>query len=597
MASSFLYKGLSPVCERQKSGRCLISIFLACTALLVHLSAVPTAAAAVYKCTDAKGSTSFSDVPCPNAERVETQVNARGGGSVPSSDTVPGVPAPGILSAVYVSPRNGHQLDVTNQLRAGCSNATTGSCLVVCSNGLAGDPDFGQRKLCRISYQCSGHAAKNVEIQEGETAALNCPSNRAPRVPELAVRQSPGKADKAAVSAALTVVASHPSPAVSGTRPAFGSCPASETAGGGLLLSGLTVGTPPLPAFLRLVAPSGHQVWQAQVPTGIDISCVHVERGGDFWVTGSRYLRDVKPGTLQPEYVIRIGRDGEFSPPVQIGRTDRPHFPNCGIETDGGFVLAGTNAHNEYLVPWIGMIDRGGHVIWERSFPQDEGKLLTIWGAGSERCAGLRMTVDGLFVWSTEVGVSKSTEDIGKLGGINSGVLTVVLDRQGNVLHRARDTEVRWPLLALTHDRIIVYAMLAPGIPPPPKTQADAIRQLMNMRPPKLGLQRVVYNMELAELDRGLVTDDGNLVPHHPTPNGGLLAVGLDESSKRTTLQYVDPNGRISSAVPLGVQGNIAFSNAAVGKTQMFLLSEQNGGRVFDLRYGAMGRPEPEPVQ
>lgn len=58
-------------------------------------------------------------------------------------------------------------------LRSRCSpNAST--CLVSCNNELAGDPDFGQVKYCRITFQCGDHKPKEFQIQEGRSATMAC---------------------------------------------------------------------------------------------------------------------------------------------------------------------------------------------------------------------------------------------------------------------------------------------------------------------------------------------------------------------------------------------------------------------------------------
>jgi uncharacterized membrane protein len=78
-----------------------------------------------------------------------------------------------IRSAVYASPRNGRAFDVTSQLNSQCS-AAPGSCVVNCGNQLAGDPDFGQRKYCKILYQCADRTTQELRIEEGERATLRC---------------------------------------------------------------------------------------------------------------------------------------------------------------------------------------------------------------------------------------------------------------------------------------------------------------------------------------------------------------------------------------------------------------------------------------
>lgn len=97
--------------------------------------------------------------------------------AVPTSAALPSAasPTPDIQIAIYASPRTGRSFDVTHQLQASCL-ATPGSCLVTCGNQLAGDPDFGTPKLCRIVYDCHGGDAQDVQLQEGEHAALSCPA-------------------------------------------------------------------------------------------------------------------------------------------------------------------------------------------------------------------------------------------------------------------------------------------------------------------------------------------------------------------------------------------------------------------------------------
>jgi hypothetical protein len=39
---------------------------------------------------------------------------------------------------------------------------------------MAGDPDFGQRKNCRVNYRCDDGQTRAVTVQEGEIARLSC---------------------------------------------------------------------------------------------------------------------------------------------------------------------------------------------------------------------------------------------------------------------------------------------------------------------------------------------------------------------------------------------------------------------------------------
>jgi hypothetical protein len=79
---------------------------------------------------------------------------------------------PNIVSATYQSPRGVGQSDVTEQVRAQCLSAVRG-CIVDCNNNLAGDPDFGYVKSCKIEYRC-GDEVRTLEAIEMEPTRLVC---------------------------------------------------------------------------------------------------------------------------------------------------------------------------------------------------------------------------------------------------------------------------------------------------------------------------------------------------------------------------------------------------------------------------------------
>jgi hypothetical protein len=142
--------------------------------LVFAVVSMPTATGSVYKCVSSDGSLTYSDSPCAsNAQRINLQATV----TRVSSDIV----APLIQRAIYASPRNGRALDVTTQLRSQCP-AGSASCMIDCGNQLAGDPDFGQRKYCRIEYQCGDGKPQELQILEGTHAALSCTSAIASQV-------------------------------------------------------------------------------------------------------------------------------------------------------------------------------------------------------------------------------------------------------------------------------------------------------------------------------------------------------------------------------------------------------------------------------
>jgi formylglycine-generating enzyme len=180
---------------------------LLCAAAIVQ---APRAVAAGYKCVGSNGLTTYSDVPCnPNADPIKAETAADRTSAAP-----PGIE---IQRAAYISPRNGRELDVTNQLKSHCMGVRD-SCTVNCGNQLAGDPDFGQRKFCTVSYRCSGGTAQELRIQEGESLALLCPSGVAApdarqkaltssNSPAAPARPSPVGARSQGASSADTLVA------------------------------------------------------------------------------------------------------------------------------------------------------------------------------------------------------------------------------------------------------------------------------------------------------------------------------------------------------------------------------------------------------
>ncbi len=148
--------------------------YLLSTAVIIEFCvAAPVTAADVYKCAGADGSSSYSDSPCAaDAEGIEIRAN---------SGRTSATAGPQIQSANYSSPRNGRSFDVTNQLKSLCLHAP-GSCTLSCGNQLAGDPDFGQRKYCRIVYVCVGGKAQEVRVQEAERLTLSCSADVATTV-------------------------------------------------------------------------------------------------------------------------------------------------------------------------------------------------------------------------------------------------------------------------------------------------------------------------------------------------------------------------------------------------------------------------------
>jgi uncharacterized membrane protein len=98
--------------------------------------------------------------------------------SVPQVRSMQAVPptAPAsayVLSALYMSSRNGHSLNVTGEVRSQCDGQV--NCQVSCGNQLAGDPDFGTPKQCEIEYKCDMRSTHVLHVREGGRVMLSCP--------------------------------------------------------------------------------------------------------------------------------------------------------------------------------------------------------------------------------------------------------------------------------------------------------------------------------------------------------------------------------------------------------------------------------------
>ena len=203
------HRAVRPVPSRRgppvRLSRQFTAALLLCGAAIMLLCPVAPATAAVYACVASDGTTTYSDSPCdPNADRATVQPVS---GRSPQTSTA----GPSIQRALYVSPRNGHEIDVTGQLRATCS-PDSGICAVSCNNQLAGDPDFGQRKYCKINYSCRGGGSQELRIQEGEKSTLSCPTYVT--TPE---QNHGGPADRR--PAQIAVPASVPQPLVTAATP------------------------------------------------------------------------------------------------------------------------------------------------------------------------------------------------------------------------------------------------------------------------------------------------------------------------------------------------------------------------------------------
>jgi hypothetical protein len=115
------------------------------------------------------------DAGAPAPTAVSNKVAAQAThAAAPSSGHAASDGLPTLLHARYLSPRNGREIDITDQFKSRCLSMGA-DCRVRCDNELAGiDPDFGQQKTCAIEYQCLPRPAQELRILEGSLVTLNC---------------------------------------------------------------------------------------------------------------------------------------------------------------------------------------------------------------------------------------------------------------------------------------------------------------------------------------------------------------------------------------------------------------------------------------
>jgi hypothetical protein len=331
-------------------------------------------------------------------------------------------------------------------------------------------------------------------------------------------------------------------------------------------------------------------------------------RDGGYWVAGLAYMRDASkeatgPGwmnvlkSVQYEYMRRYDHAGETHELIPISPIGDNHDFECGEEVPGGYILTGWTPSGS---PWIEMIDKAGKRIWERSFPEQQDRLLQndIGGSYTPRqCMGLQIGSDGTLTWVTKVRTNyiiNTPQGRQVVRRLNSngfwGIFLAQLDAHGNEIRRSFRPEVMQPTLLQNHDGFVL--MLQPHHqdqhPPENARSPDGLGYLPGV---DLGLAVEFLDKSLRE------TNSWNFKPDQrgsqvgtafQTPEGGWLLATCDGTSG---LKYLSSKGVLSDKVSIDFDKSQQCDRVAItkgagpGKAVILAFNERAGVRTMIANY------------
>jgi hypothetical protein len=331
-------------------------------------------------------------------------------------------------------------------------------------------------------------------------------------------------------------------------------------------------------------------------------------RDGTYWVAGVTYKRDPSKnatgnpwtdfrGSVQHEYIRRFDRAGGSRELILISPIGDDHNFECGEEVPNGFILTGWTSSSS---PWIEMIDKAGKRVWERSFAEQQDRLLEndIGGSYTPRhCMGLQAGSDGNLTWVTRVRTNyiiSTPQGRQAVRRANSngfwGIFLVQLDVRGNDIRRSFRPEVVQPVLL--QDREGFSLMLQPH-------HQDQHPPANARLPDALGYQPGVdLGLTVEFLDQSLhETHSWNLKPDErgsqvetafQTLEGGWLLATCDGTSG---LKYLNSKGVLSNRISIDFDKSQQCDRVAIaegtgpGKAVILAFNERAGVRTMIVNY------------
>jgi hypothetical protein len=484
-----------------------------------------------------------------------------------------------IQDAAYVSTGNGSSFDVTNQLRSQCLR-TPGSCMLSCNNQLAGDPEFGHFKYCRISYRCSGAQAQVLQMRENESRELSCPSGAAsaekphneaafasPRISPIP--QSPHSAIPGAIgagnSAALQVFGRGPFGEVQGERITF----AMPLADGGFIAATNIRGGA---SYIYKLSSDGTVVWRKLLQQHGLVRSGGVATSGDYWFGG-----DSEDG--QGDFVQNTASDGTLAARTENGSAATRRYLGCAVEHDRSHIQISTvDTLDEYFrmqVPSISMTNAVGVRTWDTLIPFDRGRRIEQSPQQVLTCAGILVTKDQHVIAAQQIAVLpdvRSADEIKRELSMSThlrpATLLVALDLSGKVITQIRHDESLGGLLLATSSG----AMLA-------ETPSGGAG-LEGVATGDRKIRIHTFDSSLRETDFPLVINDSDFDVVKSmliTPRGGLLLAVCSGKTSNVSLDYVSrlhSPTRTWSGTDLGYCGGSYWVGRGLHPNEALLLAD-----------------------
>jgi hypothetical protein len=484
---------------------------------------------------------------------------------------------PEIESAAYVSSGSGRSIDVTNRLKSQCLGVP-GACTVSCNNQLAGDPEFGHRKYCRISYRCSGAKAQELQIQEGETRQLSCtstmagaedprktPASVSPRTGTTSVQGAiTGASTRSVNSSAVQVLGRSPFVEVPGEHVTF-AMPLTD--GGFIVATNVRGGA----SFIYKLSSDGAVVWRKISQQHGLVRSGGVSTDGGYWLGG-----DSEDG--QSDLVQHIRSDGSLSARNRIASTATRRYLSCAVEQDGSYIQIGTDdTLDEYFrmqVPSISRTSAVGVRTWDKLIPFDQGHRVQQVPQQLLTCAGIFVTKDQHVIAAQQVLVMpdvRSADDIKREQAgthLRPATLLVALDLNGKEINQLRHDDVVGGLLVATPNgaMLLESSYAKPGL------------QSVSMSDRRIHVY--TFDSGLKETDSPLVIDDSDFdvaKTAFVTPRGGLLLAGCSGTKSYIFVRYISPQRSVTqplSGTDLGYCGGSYWIGGSPHHNEALLLAE-----------------------
>jgi len=562
-----------------RGGRELLYVVVASAVICAGVCGLtpPAHAGDVYRCVAADGSTVYSGTPCAaNAQRVEV----KGASSQPSTRGL-GIE---IRSASYVSELSGRALDVTAPMLARCPPGSN-ACMIKCDNDLAGDPAFGERKHCAVSYDCNAKTHEQ-RIEEGNGYGLFCPyqghtsatlSDPTRSAPESRPANfAPSRTNQAVPrqsSGSVEVLEKRAFGATPGERLTF-AAPLSE--GGFVAATNIRGGA----SFVYRLSPDGTVLWRKPLAQhGVPRSGGKTANVG-YWFGGGF-------DGLKGDVVRQIDAKGDISATQLISSP-----LSCAAEHNGSYIQIGTvDTLDEYFrmeVPSLSMTNAQGVRLWQKLIPFDQGRRIEEVPQQLLTCAGIGVTADQHILAAQQILVLpevKSTDEFKREFGsglhLRPATLLVALDLSGKEIRRLRHDDTTGGLLIPRPSGAVVIETSYGKPFVQPVTAVDGHIHIHT------------YDSWLSETTAPLVIQDSNLDVVNtalPTARGGILLVGCSGTTSNVFVRYVSSSKSITSlgsGEDLGYCGGSYWLAHAERENEEWLLAESpnRGSYLARIRF------------